>query len=406
MSSVGIIAEYNPFHNGHAYQLSEIKHAASVEHIIVVMSGSFVQRGEPACADKFTRAEWALRSGADIVIALPDALSCACAQRFAECGIKLLKASGIADSLCFGSESGDIEKLRSIAGAEPRNEVLTDSLAKGLSYPAALAKSLELSESDSEPILPNDILGIEYLRAVNKFAPDFGTFTVKRVGAAHNETDIDSPASEFSFSSASSIRTAFSGYGNEAPEKIKKYVPSFVYEDIKRLSSAGRFPADLSGLSDTILYLFRTMEPERIAALADVSEGLENVFRRAAYEAKNVSELLSKVKTKRYTLARLRRICVNALLGTTEELQKTALDAPDALYIHVLGVKKEKINLLSELKHSSSLPVVTKFSDAAGLCENAEKLMEHSRRASAIRSLANPAFKNAADDFSHPLIIV
>lgn len=406
MNNIGIIAEYNPFHNGHAYQLAQVKRAYRAENIIAVMSSSFVQRGEPACADKFTRAGWALRGGADIVIALPDVLSCACAQRFAEGGIKLLKASGIVDGLCFGSESGDIEKLRCIADAEPEKDVLNALLAKGLPYPAAMSKSLKASVPDAGSLPPNDILGIEYLRAIKKYAPDFKAFALKRTGAAHSETELARSADGSFIASASSIRTAFLKYGADAAEKAGDYMPSFVSENIKRLCEAGKFPAELSGLSGSILYLFRTMEPERIAALADVSEGLENVFKRASYESDSVSELLEKVKTKRYTLARLRRICINALLGTDEELQQLSLNAPDALYIRVLGIRKEKLNLLSEMKHSSVLPVVTRFSDTACLSPNALKLTEHSGRAAAIRDLACPVCRKTTDDFSHPLIIV
>ena len=406
MKNIGIIAEYNPLHNGHAYQLAQARREGKAENIIAVMSGNFVQRGEPACVDKFTRTKWALQSGADMVIALPDVLSCSCAQRFAEGGIKLLKATGLIDGICFGSESGDIENLKDIASSEPSHEVLTDSLAKGLSYPAAFSQSLHISGPCAGPALPNDILGIEYLRAINKFAPDFKAFTVKREGSGHNDTDIDLSDSDPAYASASSIRMAFPRYGVSTFSKIKKYIPSFVYDDIWRLFGEGRFPAGLYELSDIILYLFRTMTAKSIAALADVSEGLENVFKKSANETGNVSELLKNVKTKRYTMARLRRICVNALLGTTEEFQRLALNASDALYIHVLGIKKEKLNLLSELKNSAVLPIVTQFSDTAGLPENALKVMEHTRRASLIWRLSNPGCKNVKDDFSHPFIII
>lgn len=444
MNSVGIIAEYDPFHNGHAYHIGEAKRISRAENVIVALSGSFVQRGEPACADKFTRAKWALQGGADLVAELPDALSCSCAQRFAEGGIRLLASTGLVDCVSFGSELGDIEKLRRIADIKLSHKALASSLSKGLSYPAAAAEGMKLSGIEAEALSPNDILGIEYLRAINKFAPKIRAFAVKRKGAAHNKgsadvlagisgkgrktalfredeaadienntANIEYKAADMDFISASAVRRLLYESENESgklpnktSEELISSVPAFVYRDIQALFGAGRLPAKLSRLSDIILYAVRKARPESIRTLADVSEGLENAVKKAACEASNLSEFLNSVKTKRYTLARLKRICINILLGTTESFQRGAASSDDMLCIRVLGVRKEKLNLLSLLKRRSLLPVITKYSDTSSLCENALRVMEHTRRASAVRDLANPSDKSVKDDFAHPLIIV
>lgn len=398
MSGIGIIAEYNPFHNGHAYQLAEAKRLSNANYAVVAMSGSFVQRGEPACADKFIRAKWALLGGADLVIELPDVLSLACAERFAYGGVKLLHSSGLVNSLCFGSESGDIDMLSSAANADISGETLRIMLDWGLPYPAAVSEQLRSFGIELNANTPNDTLGIEYLRAINRLAPTMRAFAVKRQGSAYNDAETNGY-----FASASRIRRASAeGHANS----VLISMPEFVYETIEKQFSDGRFPASENSLSDAVLFALRTLGSDGISKLADVSEGLENVFARFCTLSSTYGELLSYVKTKRYTMSRLKRICMNALLGTTNELQTIAVTRPDALYLRVLGVRKERISLLSELAKNASLPVVIANSDLSKLNETQLAILEHSRRASAIRALACPVDKSAKDDFSHPLIVI
>ena len=172
MKNIGIIAEYNPFHNGHAYHIEQARKIAGGGSVIAVMSASFVQRGEPAAFDKFTRTAMALQGGADMVLELPDILSLSCAERFALGGVRILSASGIADRLCFGSESGDIDALRRAADSKLSGDELSSALSSGLSYPAAAARQLRAHGIGVGSNNPNDVLGIEYIRALNRILLD------------------------------------------------------------------------------------------------------------------------------------------------------------------------------------------------------------------------------------------
>lgn len=387
---VGIVAEYNPFHNGHAYQIREAKRLSGAEYAIVCMSASFVQRGECACMDKFTRAAWALNGGADMVIELPDIISCSCAERFAYGGIKILNATGLISDICFGSESGDIDALKVTASLQLDRQMLKESLDNGSSYPTAVSKAL----GKDEFLLPNDTLGVEYLRAINKIAPTIGAYAVKRIGAKHDELH-----SGNEFSSASAIRTDFNcgNYSN-----VEKALPKYVFEDMVCDTNNSNLPYSMKNLSDILLYSLRKLGSSGISDLAEVSEGLENLIFNVAMNANNGMDIAQTVKSKRYTLARIRRIMVNAVLGSTNHLQSLALYEPDSLYIRVLGVKNKL--LLSELNKTATLPVLTRSSDTKKLCENAKKIFEHTRFASSVMALAHNGNRKAIDEFSGALI--
>lgn len=398
MRSVGIIAEYNPFHNGHAYHIERAKKLSGAETAIVCMSASFTQRGEPACLDKFTRAKLALLGGADMVIELPDLLSCACAERFAFGGVRLLASTGLVDALAFGSESGDTAMLKRAAALDLNGSEMKAALSKGLSYPAAAAHVMKEHGIAFDASSPNDMLAVEYLRQLDVIAPNIEPIAVIRVGAGYNDTSLKN-----GFASASALRNAAEGGNMDA---LKQQVPEQIHECIMSEYERGRFPANLEALSPAVLYALRSIGADWIAALADVSEGLENPLYRSALSSSNCSKLLEKVKTKRYTLARLRRILCYALIGTTAELQRLAFEEDDALYIRVLGVKKDKLHMLSELSERADLPVVISASDAEKLSENAMRVLEHTRKAQLVHSLAFPSERTCADDFSHALVTV
>ena len=188
MKNIGIVAEYNPFHNGHAYHIEQARKIAGGGSVIAVMSASFVQRGEPAAFDKFTRTAMALQGGADMVLELPDILSLSCAERFALGGVRILSASGIADRLCFGSEGGDIDALRRAADSKLSGDELSSALSSGLSYPAAAARQLRAHGIGVGSNNPNDVLGIEYIRALNRIAPAIRPFARHRRASAADTT--------------------------------------------------------------------------------------------------------------------------------------------------------------------------------------------------------------------------
>ena len=398
MSAVGIVSEYNPFHNGHAYNIEEARRVSGRENVIVAMSASFTQRGEPACFDKFTRAAHALKGGADMVIEIPDVLSCACAERFCAAGVRLLAATGLVDSIAFGSECGDIARLTQLSEMSIDEDAIRAELKRGVSYPKAISNVMLAGEDGSGDILPNDILAVEYLRALKKYAQGIRPFAVKRVGAGYNS---DSLSEEYA--AASAIRASVSR--GDIPS-VKEHIPGFVYEDMLSGTESGSFPAALDSLACALIYKLRTLGISGIARLADVSEGLERVIYRSALEARNAGELLRGIKSKRYSLARIRRILCYALLGTDKALQCRAATDDGSIYIRVLGVKKDRVHLLSELAERSKLPVIKKLSDADRLTSGAHEVLEHTRKASLIRALACPVSRRCDDDFSARLITV
>ena len=266
MKSVGIIAEYNPFHNGHAYQLQKAKEASGADFAVAVMSGDFVQRGEPAMFEKRLRAKWALENGADMVITLPAPFALASAEAFALGGVTLLSRSGIADSIAFGSECGDTDLLcraADILSDEPDElkALIRSNISRGLSYPDARARAFgEYLPSELASVFssPNDILGIEYIRAIRRIDATLQPIAIGRTGVAH-----DSAHTCGGFTSASNIRRLI--VSGES-EHIKSYIPEGIYEDM--LSVLGRTaPIMLQSLSRETVYALRRMSKEQLKSL-------------------------------------------------------------------------------------------------------------------------------------------
>ncbi|MDO5110936.1 MAG: nucleotidyltransferase family protein [Clostridia bacterium] len=387
MQGIGVIAEYNPFHNGHAYQLVEARrmHGGSV---VCVMSGDFVQRGEPALISKHLRARHALLHGADMVLEMPAVFSLSSAQRFAACGIRMLQATGIVNAVCFGSEHGDIalltEAARRLNDESPAfTAALQAQLKTGQSYPSAFAKAVD-SPYDFGP---NDVLGVEYIRAILSQSADLQPVCVRRIGAAHDALDASG-----GYASASAIRKqilcgdlqSFSGC-----------MPPDVLQD---LHSA--IPRTQHQLSTVILYALRRMDQSALAALPDVREGLENVLYREARRQTTYEAFLFACKTKRYTLSRLRRISMCALLGITADMLTFSP------YIRVLGLRQSAKPLLAQMCDASTLPVVTRFSQAAALPAHAAKLHAIDMLAGEVAAMASLFPTPALFDYASPLLVV
>ncbi len=397
----GIIAEYNPFHNGHHYQLEETRRLTGCAFIVVIMSGNFVQRGEVAMFDKFSRTKWALQHGADLVLQLPMAYACATAERFAQGAVHILGGTGIVDALCFGSESGDIDAVKQMARlsseeTEQHKKALSAHLKQGLSFPSARSRALAQHHGDrlhDALSLPNDILGVEYIKAIDRYAPQITPYAVKRIGAAHDAT-----LSNGSIASASALRRSVLENDHTA---LRACLPENVFNDVLRLLDEGEAPYSQDRLSDAVLYALRKMSREELSLLVDVNEGLENVLYRSSREAQSYGELLSLVKTKRYTLARLRRILVYTLFGIQKEIYEEALP-----YIRVLGVRKKALTLLSALNENATLPIITRYLDVSALPENAKRLHDIDLLAADIAPLALPVKKAAAFDYGASLVIV
>ena len=275
MRTVGIIAEFNPFHKGHQYILEKAKAHTDCQRAMVVMSGSFVQRGEPAFFDKWTRAKCALLNGADMVLELPVLFAAANAEIFAMGGVKVLEDTGMTNALCFGSESGDLKALQEAAKimtneTEEFQRLLKAGLDEGMSYPAARAKALETVSHISSEIIsrPNHILGLEYLKALDRLGSSIEPCTIRRKGSQY-----DNPSLTGEFASAAAIRK---GILEENATEAFLQVPENIVDLLTKEISLGTAPASMDELAGALHYKLRTTSAEEIHDILEVTEGLEN----------------------------------------------------------------------------------------------------------------------------------
>lgn len=319
MKTYGIICEYNPFHNGHIYQIEETKKQTGATHIVAIMSGNYVQRGEPALMDKFKRAEIAVKNGVDLVIEMPVQYSLANAELFARCGVMLLGALRCVDGISFGSECGSVEQLTQCANAvqevtTPEN--LKPLMEQGIPFPDAVQQLVSYKYG---PLVgdilnsPNNILAVEYIKSLkilgllDKIKP----FTIKREGAEH-----DSESHSSTIASGSYIRQLIDD-GEDFSAFVPKETVDAVaeYEDKELLCWFENFER-------VLLYRLRTMSPQELAMTPDVGQGLENRIFQAARVATSLEDLLDKIKVKRYPMSRIKRILFNALFGIrTDDLK-------------------------------------------------------------------------------------
>lgn len=341
--ATGIIAEYNPFHKGHLYHINETKKITNND-IVVIMSGNFVQRGEPAMADKHTRAKMALRNGVALILELPVEYATGSADIFAKGAVNILEASGIIDTLSFGSEKGSTDvfnKVSDILNNEPKpfKTLIKKYLNTGLSYPASRTKALEEYMSLNLDFMnkSNNILALEYIRELKKLNSSIKAFTIERIVSDYNSTNLSGE-----ISSASAIRSAL----------IKKDITALnaVPENVLDLINNNKIPS-LNDYTSILSYILRTKSPKEISEYADITEGLENRILNTEFTA--TEELISKLKTKRYTYSKLQKAILHIILGITKEEQ---LNKPK--YIRVLGFRKDKKHLLKELTEKAELPVI------------------------------------------------
>lgn len=339
MKIAGIICEYNPFHNGHLYHIEQTKSKYGATHIIAVMSGNFTQRGDVAVIDKFRRAEIALQNGADLVIELPVAFALSSAEQFAQGACHILNSLGCVDMLSFGSECGDIDLLKETAGAV-HYAMETDDfqafLRKGSSYPQALQQTIEKYYTDDiiEALTtPNNTLAIEYIRALDNLGSTIEPVTIKRYGADH-----DSHNESFdTVVSASQIRKMLANN-----EDVSMLMPAI---------SDGNF-ASLENIEIAILSKLRSMSKSDLEKTPNVVNGMENRLYKAIRAARTLPELLFLIKTKRYTMARIRRIILSCYLG----ISKNDLKNPPA-YVRILGMNNRGKEILGNCK--CELPIDT-----------------------------------------------
>lgn len=345
--AAGIIAEYNPFHNGHAYQIAQTR-AAGFDHIAVVMSPDAVQRGEPAVFSKWVRTEAALACGADLVAELPAPWALSSAEGFAMGGVSILEALGCVEALSFGSESGDLAALKSCAAAclEAEPELPAQLKGAATSYAAAreaAVRALVGPITASALSRPNDTLGVEYLKAITRLGATMGAFAVQRTGAGHHSAVLEGETA-----SAGAIRMLLAKEGFAA---AKNYLPAAA-RGIFQAAYLSQGIGQMANLEMAAVYRLRTMTTADFAALPDVSGGLERRLFRETRRPASLSEILERVRTRRYPLSRIRRIVYSALLGLTKE---DAAGRPPC--IRVLGFNERGKAMLKAAKQRGQLPV-------------------------------------------------
>lgn len=382
MKTAAIISEYNPFHYGHKYMIDEARKAGA-DHIIAVMSGNYTQRGDIAVFDKFSRAECALRNGVDLVVELPTRCALMPAEGFARGAVEIILALGCVDMLAFGSESGDISALKEASGAidyVTKTEEFSKEIKRGSSYPAALHKTLArfYTKDVSEVIdSPNNTLAIEYLNALDNAGSNIEPFTVKRAGARHDSDE------QGDYASASSIRKMIlSG------EDYSKYAPSV------------NIPAaDISRLETALLAKLRSMRKDDFERVFDCAEGLGERLYKAVRHGGSLSEVYFLTKTKRYTLARVRRAVLCAFL----DIDKSFALEPNR-YVRILGMNNKGKEILSSAK--CPLPIDTSLKALSKTSKGAAHQAIFEARCTDIYQLAFEKPRPCGTDYTTGPIII
>ena len=376
MKTVGIIAEYNPFHTGHKYHIQKAKKETGADYVVVVMSPEFVQRGEPAIFDKYTRTRMALLSGADLVLQLPVCYATGSAEYFAGGAVSLLDSLGIIDVLCFGSESDDISLFQSVSeilNQEPEEYSfkLKELLRLGYTYPKARSEALTayLSDKYSSSITeflstPNNILGIEYFRALHKRGSQIKPFPISRIVSEYNSTLLNGQ-----YASATAIRSGLA-HGSVS-DRLLPYIPD---ECIDIFLSASKTPVSLHDFS--LLISQKLIYEHNFSSILDISPDLSDriISLRNRSIGCSFEEVISILKTKQITEARIRRALLHLLLGISSDSAEKFRKAGTVFYARILGFRKTASPLLHELKLHSSVSVISKNAAAESLLSKSEIL--------------------------------
>ncbi len=348
MKICAIIAEFNPFHSGHKYLIEQAKRMGFT-HVISIMSGNFVQRGEPAIFSKKTRAQFALTNGVDLVVEMPCVWALSPAEKYAETGVFLADSLGCVDSLVFGSECGNLKKLSEIEQTLDKtefSEILQNKLKSGVTFAKAREQAIELllpgTEFSNILSTGNNILGVEYIKAIKKLQSSINPITLQR---------------NSNFKSASEIRTL-----------IKKNNKNYC-EHMPNTMEILETPRDIFLGEKGIISVLKRMNLEDFAQLPDISEGLENKIYNSLCECTNLENLLGLIKSKRYTMSRIKRILMCAYLGITNKIQRK-----NPPYSRTLGATAKGLEILNIAKKTAKLPIISKFSDLSGKNSFSQKI--------------------------------
>lgn len=405
MKIVGLITEYNPFHAGHLYHMQQARELTGADYCVVLMSGSFVQRGEPAIFDKYRRTKAALLAGADLVLEMPVAFSTASAHEFAAYGVALLSAIGV-DAVVFGSECGQIEFLKQAASALNHEsaefqERLRKGLKAGLTYPQARAKALEMEDTWASVLTsPNNILGIEYLRAAEDLHSPMEFYTISRKGSGYHEDTL----ADANFPSASAIRGIIRNSlskDKDLLDILASHLPAVTHP-----AYTGAVPVFVDDFSE--LLNAAVLQMQATFSIADLSPELAARLAKPPYFPLSFEERIQALKTRQLTYTRVSRALLHLVLGMREEDISRWKDEGYALYARILGFRRQSSPLLSCLHKKSSIPLITKMADAAqNLSPSALALLEQEMYAShlyqTVRMKRSGVFQN---EYTEGLVFV
>lgn len=405
MKIVGLITEYNPFHAGHLYHMQQARELTGADYCVVLMSGSFVQRGEPAIFDKYLRTKTALLAGADLVLEIPAAFSTASAHEFAAYGVALLSAIGV-DAVVFGSECGQIEILKQAAYALNHEsaefqERLRKGLKAGLTYPQARAKALEMEDTWASVLTsPNNILGIEYLRAAEDLHSPMEFYTISRKGSGYHEDTL----ADANFPSASAIRGIIRNSlskDKDLLDILASHLPAVTHP-----AYTGAVPVFVDDFSE--LLNAAVLQLQATFSIADLSPELAARLAKPPYFPLSFEERIQALKTRQLTYTRVSRALLHLVLGMCEEDISRWKDEGYALYARILGFRRQSSPLLSCLHKKSSIPLITKMADAAqNLSPSALALLEQEVYAShlyqTVRMKRSGVFQN---EYTEGLVFV
>lgn len=411
MKTVGIIAEYNPFHNGHKYHIEKAKEITGADYCIVVMSGSFVQRGAPAIINKYMRTKAALMCGADLVIELPIHYSTASAEYFASGAVAILDKLGVTDSLCFGSECGNIQILSEISDillseSKEFKNTLKQSLKAGNTYPKArndalcavaphMTRHLDILSS------PNNILGLEYLKALKRRSSKIEPCTISRIGTGYHDIDLNN-----SYSSALAIRESIMLKRNI--RFIKSLIPECAYEIMEEnyLKTFPVFPEDISYI---LRYKLIQEQETGFNQYFDIDSDFSDRLTKHIWDLMNHDSLCEALKSKNMTYTRVSRNLLHILLNIYQSDMSDYCSEDYIYYARMLGFKKDAAPLLSAVKSASTIPLISKLADADSVItsENGIKMLSCDIRASHIYSLIvqNKFNQSYHNEYTEPIII-
>ncbi len=396
MKVSAIIAEYNPFHNGHKYHIEETKRRTDNSFVMVIMSGNFVQRGEPAIIEKRERAKAALMNGADLVVELPVPWATASAERFARGAVYIAAQAGIVDYLSFGCESDDISSLEQIARIlndkvyfRQIKDYYDDNMCSYAQARSAVVSEILGKDCTEMMMKPNNILAIEYIRALQSFKSP-----IKPLGVVRQNAEHDSALASGNMTSAMNIRNLI-----RTGKSYEKFVPSNTLKIFDEAQKNNIFPSRYSRLETAVLADLRRKQPSDLASVPDVAEGIEYRILEAAKNSVSLDEVFDKVKTKRYAHARIRRIILSSFLGITEQDVSTLPP-----YIRVLGLNDNGRAMLKEMKSRFFFPVIMKYGDVKYLDDNAKNIFMKESLATDIYNLSLPERRICGTDMTDEIV--